>query len=306
MSKGNNQKLIVVTGMHRSGTTFIGRLLSHYRSLQVIHEPLNKVYGLSGVNYIYPVDFCDDQSKYYLSLLQHSTERFPKIITKVQGEKIGKTVMRAGIGGRTKRDFVRFFFRNYVFGNITPVFKDPFAVLLVRSLLNMNHHVLVLIRHPAAVWTSICRMGWSVNLTKEYFGKRNECLDIPSNMYSNSNIEDVERFSWLWRAIYSYISRELSSSNMFLLKHESFCLNPNSEIAKIEKFLNLSPSAKSKKYIRRNMFESDANAHGYKLHEFRRDSKYLTSAWRSCISRKDENIIRSICEKLVVQHYGEW
>lgn len=47
---------IVVTGFRRSGTTFVGRMLSVDRSVAYLHEPFNYEEGIKefGINYWYP------------------------------------------------------------------------------------------------------------------------------------------------------------------------------------------------------------------------------------------------------------
>jgi hypothetical protein len=44
----------IVTGMHRSGTTYVGRILGLCDKVDVFHEPFNRHFGLKGVKKNYP------------------------------------------------------------------------------------------------------------------------------------------------------------------------------------------------------------------------------------------------------------
>ena len=44
----SSYKLIAVTGLHRSGTTYLGNILSKSSSIFVLHEPFNRKQGLVG------------------------------------------------------------------------------------------------------------------------------------------------------------------------------------------------------------------------------------------------------------------
>jgi hypothetical protein len=152
--------LIVVTGMHRSGTTLLGRILSLYPGLHVIHEPLNREFGMRGVRHVYPCDMRDEQGAFYIGLLDRLLEGHAGYVRRASREPWPKAAVRAVIGGRTGFDMALYRIRKVLSPSLTPVFKDPFAVLLSRSLIERQGRVIVLMRHPAATWLSVKRMGW--------------------------------------------------------------------------------------------------------------------------------------------------
>ena len=47
--------MIIISGMHRSGTTFLGKLLESSGNMHTIHEPFNYKFGLEGVPCWYPI-----------------------------------------------------------------------------------------------------------------------------------------------------------------------------------------------------------------------------------------------------------
>ncbi|RPI72038.1 MAG: hypothetical protein EHM45_22715, partial [Desulfobacteraceae bacterium] len=60
----NNDAPILITGCHRSGTTFVGDVLSHSRNVAPIIEPFNLDGGIKGVKYAFP----------YIGLDRHQNE----------------------------------------------------------------------------------------------------------------------------------------------------------------------------------------------------------------------------------------
>ncbi len=49
----------VVTGLHRSGTRWLGRVIQKTGEVAALHEPFNKAYGMRGVSEWYPFyDLC--------------------------------------------------------------------------------------------------------------------------------------------------------------------------------------------------------------------------------------------------------
>lgn len=59
-SRGYN--VVVVCGLARSGTTYVGKALSRAQSVHLINEPLNKDFGVTGVPRWYPYADEDDRN----------------------------------------------------------------------------------------------------------------------------------------------------------------------------------------------------------------------------------------------------
>lgn len=78
-----NKKLIVLTGMHRSGTTFLGEVISKSTAVSVLHEPFNRIYGISEIQYDY-VDSSSEQrlilEKYIFKLLNRRLISFSRSV----------------------------------------------------------------------------------------------------------------------------------------------------------------------------------------------------------------------------------
>ena len=287
------QSFHAIVGMHRSGTTLLGHILQRYPSLQVIHEPLNQGYGFAGIAQVYPTDFDPCQCERYLGLLEQALTGTASFVKNVDEDSLSKAFLRRLIGGRTGKDLAVFKFVKILNSGTTPVFKDPFCTLLTSAFLERGHRVVALVRHPAAVWLSIRRMGWTFDFESFACNEIFEELGIQVSVADLQGRAEIEKFAYLWLALYSYLDRLKSCPGLMLIKHESFCQDPYGALAGLEKFLDLPHSQK---------VNTDSN----KLHVFKRDSRKLASSWVDRMIPQDEVILRSICGEIVDKYYGKW
>jgi hypothetical protein len=292
--------------MHRSGTTFTGRILSHYPELQVVHEPLNKEYGLMGVGRRYPCDLDPEQGREYLEMLEKTARGEARLISKIPGDPWFKAAVRPIVGGLTRRNILALRLRRIWNRRLLPLFKDPFEVMLSRTLLAAGHKVLILVRHPAAVWTSIRRMQWVFSFADFAYPNvlRDLGLDAPP-IESLSKLPEMEKSAWLWRVIYSYVGSLPASENLLVLRHEDLCDRPFETVGKIERFMGLAPRPKVASFIAKHMFAEKTLATGRTLHEFERNSQKLSSAWKEQLSDQETRTIASICGPQLRKYYPE-
>jgi hypothetical protein len=138
---------ILVTGVPRSGTTWLARLLAASRRTSMPgREPMNprgRQFGLGGA-----IDAWVRR------------ESFPAHEA---------AVLRRCYAGREPRTFSRFGIRQWAAALPTTriVIKDPFAVLSIAAVHEVTGAVPVLVfRHPAAVLASYRRMGWTADVAE--------------------------------------------------------------------------------------------------------------------------------------------
>ena len=77
MEEGGAQEMsnhVLVTGIHRSGTTFVGEVLAKSDGLFYFHETLNRNWGLEGVEHWFP-NGNDEEGRYSVSLIGLWKER---------------------------------------------------------------------------------------------------------------------------------------------------------------------------------------------------------------------------------------
>src|SRR5690349_10463250 len=149
-------KPILVTGAHRSGTTWVGKMLALAPGVAYIHEPFNPrtAAGLSpaGFDRYFTVVTRENESRYRAGLEQ--TIRFRYGL----GAQL-RSLRGVADVARTGRDLVRV--ERARLTHARPLVKDPIALLSAEWLAEtFGMDVVVLIRHPAAFAASLKRLGW--------------------------------------------------------------------------------------------------------------------------------------------------
>ena len=221
-------KPILVTGAHRSGTTWVGKMLCAGAEAGYISEPLN-VYHRPGVMRI-PVQrwytyICDENQDKYLPALQE-TLRF-NYHTK---EEI--------LSLRSFKDFARFL-RDWVNftearrRNLRPLIKDPFAVFSAPWFAKtFNCQVVIVVRHPAPFVSSLKRLGWSFNF-KNLFSQplliRDRLGPFKGELesFADRKMDIIDQACLLWRIIYSNVLNYISKYPQFIIvMHEDLSRDP--------------------------------------------------------------------------------
>lgn len=294
--------MIVFTGMHRSGTTFIGEAALQCENTSVFHEPFNRVYGMKGVDYDYIAgDFCYE--KKVLNYL-HAIERrnFLSFQRRAHRDDFKKKLARYLVGGKTERQWhlerLEYLFRN----DKEIIIKDPFLSLSTKLVVSRPlSRVGFIIRHPGAVWMSIKNMNWKMDLNK--FGFENFFND----QFYNSDSE-VEKFSWVWKAIneHNYRYSLISNDNYQLITHEEMCLNPVEVISNFFESLSMTFDSSLEEFVLASTSGSSVDKRPGELHQMKRNSSAMVNSWRDKISPEEQGVIKNICGSLVEEIYGEW
>lgn len=297
-------RYLVVTGMHRSGTTLTGQILSKYKGLHVIHEPLNKHYGLSGVDRVYPCDLSPEQGAHYVNMIDKMLQGQAGYIRTASEDKLIKAMLRQIIGGRTGLDVAKWRFSKLINWQSTPVLKDPFMLMLSASIARGGSKVVVLVRHPAAMWLSVRRMSWTFSY--DDFAYPAIMRELSPEAPDLSNASELEKFAWLWRTLYSYVLAQCTCKNIHVLKHESLCVSPFEQLGVLESFLCLPQSDMALQFLSRSFFSDVAAVNGNTLHVMERDAKSLATSWYGRLPDHEELLLRQVCGALVEEYYGAW
>ena len=147
---------ILVTGAHRSGTTWVGKMLAASPQVAYISEPLNVLHR-PGVLRL-PVS-----TWYTLVCEQNETEYLPAF-REMLGFRYG--LWREVRSVRSSKDFLRMgrdfsiFLRGRLLGQL-PLIKDPFAVFSAPWFARrLGCRVVITVRHPAGFVSSLKRLNW--------------------------------------------------------------------------------------------------------------------------------------------------
>ena len=153
----SNKNPILVTGSHRSGSTWTGRMVAHASNVAYIHEPFNLQHrpGIckAQFNYRFPY-ICDENGSPYLKDLEDCLNFKYHLFEELKTTKSYKDFFRSIKG------YIRF--TKYRILKKRPLVKDPIAIFSAEWLSkSFGMDVVVIIRHPAAFAGSLKKVGWS-------------------------------------------------------------------------------------------------------------------------------------------------
>ncbi|MBC8332755.1 MAG: glycosyltransferase [Anaerolineae bacterium] len=223
-----NNAPIVITGVHRSGTTWVGKMIAASRDVIYLSEPLN-LWHRPGVMrtpvahwYQY---ICDENEQFFLPALRETLGYRYHISTEIFSIRTVKDI------GRMLRDMYRF-----IKGNLTdarPLLKDPFAVFSSPWFSRrLGAKIVIVVRHPVAFVSSLKRLGWTFdfqNILDQPLLMRDHLGEFRPEMEAMLPYPDdiVGQGSLLWRMVYSVVDQYRTTHPEFVvIRHEDISLNP--------------------------------------------------------------------------------
>lgn len=240
-SGDKNGKPILVTGSHRSGSTWAGRILAMAPHTAYIHEPFN-VYGPAKhpaipftcwFQYI-----CDDNGAQYKRILDDILHyRYPLrlAITKAHGvrgvARVGRDQWRSR-WHRLRQD--------------RPIVKDPIAFFSAPWLAKtFDMDVLVMIRHPAAFCSSLKAKEWRFDfnhflsqplLMRDQLG----VFEKEIRAYASQERDIIDQGILLWKCIHQTVARyQEEYPEWIFARHEALSANPGEGFRDIYQALGL-------------------------------------------------------------------
>lgn len=310
-SNKDMSKSILVTGSHRSGTTWVGKTISYCPKVAYINEPFSpltyQLYrGRCGAKFIYWHTYITSENEAdYYAHLKKTIEFHYNLIGQVQANKTFSDFKRTI---REQSEFL-----SYRYKKCVPLLKDPLAIFSSEWLAKQfNMNVLVLIRHPAAFCQSLQRLGWAYNFS-EFLNQpllvRDFLLpfesEIVKHLDPNTNI--IERACLLWRIIYSAVL-EIKQRNPDWLyeRYEDLAKEPNVRFKKLFENLDLEFSDSIDLYIKKHTESSNSNTVLKKDWAFNpRNSRDNIWTWKHHFSSEESALIRNLVEDVSSHFYND-
>lgn len=234
-------KPILITGSHRSGTTWVGKVLARAPKVAYVFEPFNNAIDTSVNPKQFPNVYqylCPENGNVYKSALDDLMDfKYPLKRNLMNLNSIENLA-------RIARDQLLFF--SYAHRGCRPLLKDPIAFFSAAWLAETyGMQVLVMIRHPAAFCSSLKFKNWTFNF--------NNFLNQPLLMeqYLHPYRTEIEHFSkhsmgvidqgvLLWNCIHHTIRRYQEKYPKWLfVRHEDISMNPVDGFRNIFKTLEL-------------------------------------------------------------------
>lgn len=285
-------KWIFVTGAPRSGTTFVGKVLSLPISVDYIHEPFNPDCGMPGIDqrYLYIPEH-SESSPYDQDLNNLTNYRFHLKTGFFRNDSWKRKMIKRFVGSRGP-----FHLR---LAKLNPfhtaaVLKDPIACLLTGYLAKRAKMLpILLVRHPVGFVASVKRLNWEIDLSS--LTSQNELLDdyfsvdelTPSDVNNN-----IEKAAILWRALNKVILTQAGQHpDWKVLKHEDLASSPLETFRSLFDYASLEWSAKVENYILRKTKSGTPFSINGKTQQFDRDSSTIFSQSLNYLSQHERSIV---------------
>lgn len=297
---------ILVTGTHRSGTTWVGKMLAADAMTAYISEPLNVLHrpGVFRVKvknwYQY---ICDENGQDYLPAFQDLLEFDYYLWDEIRSLRSRKDFLRMG------RDFLIFY--NGLMRGQRALLKDPFAVFSTPWFAkHLNCKIVITIRHPAAFVSSLKRLNWFFdfrNLLDQPLLMRDHLERYRDEMGSIRPEDIIGQAALLWKMIYCSVheTQELHP-DFIVIRHEDLSRDPISGYRDLYRSLDLEFTPRVEKTIlNSSSSENPVELSRKKVHGFKLDSRANISVWKKRLSVEEIDRIRTMTEEISAIYYSE-
>jgi Sulfotransferase family len=284
-------------------------MLAFARGVGYIHEPFSPITPVGVSSARFPHFFayvCDENEDRYLCNLERTLQFRYELRAQLAA------IRTAGEAARTVSDLAGFARARVL--RARPLVKDPIAVFSAEWMAStFDMDVVVCVRHPAAVASSLKRLGWKHEfqtflseplLMRDYLAR----FDAEIREFARSERDVVSQAALLWRLIYHTVSiyRERHSDWIFL-RHEDVSRDPVGAFERLyaQLGLELTPHA------RRRILAATSDRNPRELrskHSIRVDSASNVQNWKSRLSAGEIEWIRQETRDVAPLFYSddEW
>ncbi|HSB03235.1 MAG TPA: sulfotransferase domain-containing protein [Anaerolineales bacterium] len=300
---------ILVTGTHRSGTTWVGKMLAADGMTAYISEPLNVLHrpGVfhTKVECWYQY-ICEENERQFLPAFQELLEFDYNLWDEIRSLRSRRDFLRMG------RDF--YIFYNGLMRGQRVLLKDPFAVFSTPWFAKrLNCKVVITVRHPAAFASSLQRLNWPFDfqdLLKQPLLMRDHLEPDRQEMQSMQADDVIGQAALLWKLIYRSVhaTRE-RNPDFIVVRHEDLSRDPIPGYRDLYQALGLEFTPRVKKIIlNSSSSENPKELAREKVHGFRLDSRANIGNWKKRLTAEDIDRVREITKEIAPLYYSgaEW
>ena len=299
---------VVVTGLHRSGTTFLGSLLDAAQGTSMLsREPTNYNWGVRGVPRWYPMlveaDLAGDTE---------SASVVESLLRLTRGRAVswthGDSQVRS-LGANVVQNAVTLTAR---VRSRCLVVKDPFLSLSVPFVQRhlTRRTVLVAVRHPAAWALSLERVDWHpgslVNqlVTREDLAAEVASCEVPRRDWEVRPL--YEASAWAWRILMAVVENRAGQADPGRYRAvplESFRDDPLATALSLIDDVGLESTQQTVARVRALTEGAVVAPTTTAQHVLERDTKASVDAWRTRMSQADQSAIWRVCEPVAARYY---
>lgn len=286
---------ILVTGSHRSGTTWVGRMLCASGEAGYIHEPLNPVRRPSWLAhpvpywYVYVTDA--NEHLYARDLEQVMRFRYPLARNVSRLRRPEHVAMLTSDVSRSLRPRLE---------SARPLLKDPFALFSAEWMARRYEaDVVVTIREPVAFVGSIKRLNWQFKfktLLSQGALMRDHLQKFERDMRRcrDEDVDVVEQGIVLWNALHHAIGgmRDAHPEWSFV-RHEDLAQDPVSGFSDLYRRCDLAWNGSVEREITAfSTADTSKELPMWRHGSVRRNSSSATETWRLRLTEEEVDRVR--------------
>ncbi len=299
-------KPILVTGAHRTGTTWVGRMLAADPHVAYISEPLNVLHRPGVLRARVPLWYT------YVT-----TENEEAVLDSFHETLAYRYHLLAEIGSlRSGHDFLRMCRDAGIFlrGGLLrqrPLLKDPFAVFsLPWFAQRLDCEIVVTVRHPAGFASSLKRLNWPFDfsdLLKQPLLMRDQLEPYRSQMESMPADDILGQASLLWTMVYRSVQAACRSlPQVRVVRHEDLSVEPVAGFRDLYGQLGLEYTPRVEQAIRESSSsENPAELSRKHVHSVRLDSRANLYNWKRRLSSEEIQRVRALTEDVARDYYPD-
>jgi len=295
---------ILVTGSHRSGTTWVGKMIASSSDVFYLHEPFNinqkkeGIYHKSFKNWFTYINH-ENEKQYYKPLLKTISLHYD-LFSLLKSEGISKENFRIAVSKWL-------YYRNLRKHDKRILIKDPIAIFSSEWLAErFDSQVIVLIRHPAAFAGSLKQKKWN-HPFKHFLNQPNlmaEHLSIfkgEIEEFAKNPHDIIDQACLLWRIIYFMVYKfQIRHNNWLFLRHEDISRNPIKHYQEIYNYLNLDFTSEVC-----NIIKSYSQAPNFSKNEIKRNSLLTIYSWKKRLSEGEIFYIKEKVKDISTIYYSD-
>jgi hypothetical protein len=298
----------LVTGIHRSGTTWVGKMLAASQEVAYVSEPLN-VHHRPGVlrvptRYWYTYLCADNQADFLPALRETVGLRYHL------GREIGSLRSVKDVG-RMLRDFG--WFTRGRLRQARALLKDPFAVFSAPWFAGqLGCRVIIMVRHPLPFVSSLKRLGWSFdfrNLLVQPLLMRDHLEPYRAEMERQiSAPQDViDQGSLLWRMVYAVVDGfRAAYPDFVVVRHEDLSCQPLERFRDLYASLGLDFTPEVQQALAEASQSSNPEElSAQRVHAVKLDSRANLDNWRKRLTEAEVSRICGLTAEVAGKFYAE-
>lgn len=306
----NIENWVFVTGVIRSGTTFVGKVLSLPLQVDYIHEPFGQWCGMPELDQVPPPYLRPgtngEQERRYRALL----ERLFRYDFTLQTSRYAQDPWLRKVAKRLFGSRGPFYLR---LAKLNPfhtaaVIKDPNGRMLTEYLYReFEVKPVIVVRHPVSLTASLRRVGWWPGVRE--FARQpaliEDFFDGEPDFIGRTWSDPVLKSAAHWRATYKVLLAQARTyPEWHVVTHEALSADPVGVFQPLYEALDLPWSRRVERKIRTLTEGASAQARDGRVQDFRRNSADIFEMRRDSIPKEERRAIFDVVEDVALQVYS--